>query len=389
MPIGRLKNTIYGMALPFAGQRSEWKKAHGDESAAAVGRRLRHRHVVGACVQFFEKGKLADCVTAGYAAMGDDKRSVTPNTIFRTASVAKMVSAMLVFRLQTLGQLRVTEDVSDLLGFRVRNPHCPDAPITLGMLLSHTSTIVDSPAYFDSFQNPAALGELLGDPAAFLPTVPGMTFRYSNLAAGMVACLLEARFKRSFEALMQTELFEPLGIQATFDLAALRDKDVANCYRVLPKSLAFDAKARAVAAVPMDKPDPQHHYLLASGGLFLSAPMLALLAIAAATGHDGFLDERSMQEMRHAMAGWPDQTVRMRHGMGLLCLEDQRVCPQTLWGHQGFAYGAVNGVFFDEASNGFAMLNNGASEQRTGHLALVNRDLIRLFWTKGGVGCKA
>ena len=52
------------------------------------------------------------------------------------------------------------------------------------------------------------------------------------------------------------------------------------------------------------------------------------------------------------------------------------VYPDALWGHQGFAYGAVNGVFFDKQGNGFASLNSGASEQRCGHLALVNRDLI-------------
>ena len=40
------------------------------------------------------------------------------------------------------------------------------------------------------------------------------------------------------------------------------------------------------------------------------------------------------------------------------------------------SYGAVNGVFFDEDGNGFAALNSGASERRTGHLALINRDLI-------------
>lgn len=46
------------------------------------------------------------------------------------------------------------------------------------------------------------------------------------------------------------------------------------------------------------------------------------------------------------------------------------------FGGTGFAYGAVNGVFFDEQGSGFAMLNSGCSEQRTGHLALINRDLI-------------
>lgn len=69
--------------------------------------------------------------------------------------------------------------------------------------------------------------------------------------------------------------------------------------------------------------------------------------------------------------------------MGLLKLEDASVCPKAVWGHQGFAYGAVNGVFFDQKGSGFAALNSGVSEQRVGHLALINRDLIRLWMGDG------
>ena len=84
--------------------------------------------------------------------------------------------------------------------------------------------------------------------------------------------------------------------------------------------------------------------------------------------------------MRRPVAGWPEKAVNMRHGMGLLTLDDPGVCGRTLWGHQGFAYGAVNGVFFDEEGSGFACLNSGVSEQRHGHLAVINRDLIRFFF---------
>jgi len=39
-------------------------------------------------------------------------------------------------------------------------------------------------------------------------------------------------------------------------------------------------------------------------------------------------------------------------------------------------------VFFDAEGNGFASLNSGVSERRIGHLALINRDLIRLWMKK-------
>ena len=131
--------------------------------------------------------------------MGSEK--VTEHTLFRTASIAKMVTALLVLRLQTCGKLSVQEDVSDFLGYPVRNPSHPDAPVTLGMLLSHTSSVVDSPAYFSSFAAPVPLRLLLSDPQAWLPDAPGTRFRYSNLAAGMIGCMLESRFGVSFEQL--------------------------------------------------------------------------------------------------------------------------------------------------------------------------------------------
>ena len=109
MPIGALKNTLYGIAMPFLGKRCQWKNVQGGpkETNAALRRILRKRHVVGAALQCFEDGKLTDGYSAGYATLEEPREAVTENTIFRTASLAKMVTALLVFRLQTLGKIDV------------------------------------------------------------------------------------------------------------------------------------------------------------------------------------------------------------------------------------------------------------------------------------------
>ena len=159
MPVGHFKNALYGLALPVIGKRCEWDATDD----AQLTRILKRHHVVGACIQRFEKGALVDCHAVGYAKLDGEKRVVTPDTVFRTASIAKMVSALLVFRLQTMGRLNVQQEVGELLGFPVQNPYFPEAPITLAMLLSHTSGIVDSPAYFAAFQKNTSLNELLQD----------------------------------------------------------------------------------------------------------------------------------------------------------------------------------------------------------------------------------
>ncbi len=382
MPAGNLKNTLYQLALPVLGLRSPIASVQGgsDDENARLCRLLRSQHAVGACIQRFEKGRLTECFTAGSARMEPSAQPVTAETVFRTASIAKMVTALLVFRLQTLGKLNVCEELSDFLGVPVQNPHYPQAPITLGMLLNHTSSIVDSPAYFASFQQPVSLTELLQNPASYSGSLPGLQFRYSNFAAGLIGCLLEKRFQQSFEQLAQEHLFHPLGVSATFDLSTLKEKPVADSWRVLPRERCFDAEKRMAAAISLDEPDPERHYLLASGSLFLTATDLAKLALTAWNGHDGFLSPECLSLMQTPTVPWPRQEVCLRHGMGLLKLDDPAIVKKPLWGHQGFAYGAVNGVFFDEEGSGFACLNSGVSEQRQGHLAVINRDLIRFFF---------
>ena len=382
MPAGNLKNTLYQLALPILGLRSPIASVQGgsDDENARLCRLLRSQHAVGACIQRFEKGRLTECFTAGNARMEPSAQPVTAETVFRTASIAKMVTALLVFRLQTLGKLNVCEELSAFLGVPVQNPHYPQAPITLGMLLNHTSSIVDSPAYFASFQQPVSLTELLQNPASYSGSLPGLQFRYSNFAAGLIGCLLEKRFQQSFEQLAQEHLFHPLGVSAAFDLSTLKEKPVADSWRVLPRERCFDAEKRMAAAISLDEPDPERHYLLASGSLFLTATDLAKLALTAWNGHDGFLSPECLSLMHTPTVPWPRQEVCLRHGMGLLKLEDPAIVKKPLWGHQGFAYGAVNGVFFDEEGSGFACLNSGVSEQRQGHLAVINRDLIRFFF---------
>ena len=377
MPVGKRRNLLYGLALPVLGKRCEWRPGSGDELKAI----LRKRRVVGACIQRFERGSLTDCHAVGFASLEGGKTPVTLDTVFRTASIAKTVTALLVMRLQTKGLLKVEEDVSDLLGFSVRNPHHPDVPITLGMLLSHTSSLVDSQAYFARMGD-AAVQELLSQPDAFLAAKPGERFKYSNFAAGLIACALEKRFAMHFDALAQQELFGPLGVCAAFDLTRMQGRVVADSYRVLPFRHAFDAKARMASAKALEQADPARHYVLASGNLYITAPDLARLTLTAWNGANGFLDAKSLSDLQTPLLGWPEKEVNMRHGMGLFTIEDERISRQKIRGHQGFAYGAVNGLFFNEEGSGFVCLTSGASEQRFGHLALLNRDLIQLWMKK-------
>src|SRR5690349_9013317 len=68
-------------------------------------------------------------------------RRITADDPVRVASVSKMVVAIGVMKLVEEGKLDLNSDVSRWLGWRLRNPSFPGRPITLRMLLSHTSSV--------------------------------------------------------------------------------------------------------------------------------------------------------------------------------------------------------------------------------------------------------
>src|SRR5437763_3856263 len=68
-------------------------------------------------------------------------RRVTIDDPVRVASVSKTVTAIGVMKLVDEGKLDLNRDVSAYLGWPLRNPAFPDRPITLAMLLAHTSSV--------------------------------------------------------------------------------------------------------------------------------------------------------------------------------------------------------------------------------------------------------
>ena len=70
-------------------------------------------------------------------------RLVNADDPVRIASISKLVTALGVLRLVDAGKLELDRDVSDYLGYPVRNPAFPGKVITLRLLLSHQSSLLD------------------------------------------------------------------------------------------------------------------------------------------------------------------------------------------------------------------------------------------------------
>ncbi len=174
-------------------------------------------------------------------------RPATVDTLYRIASVSKLVVALAAAELCAQGRLEPDGDLGEVLGFALRNPHHPKVPITLAHLLSHTSSLSDAAGY--NFPEGTALADVLTASGARFAHgrawqhplapghAPGTFFRYCNLGFGVAAQAMERATGERFDRLMQRLVFGPLGLTATFDparLVAAERERFATLYRKRP-----------------------------------------------------------------------------------------------------------------------------------------------------------
>jgi CubicO group peptidase (beta-lactamase class C family) len=159
-------------------------------------------------------------------------KPVGPDTLFRIASVSKMMTTLGLMRLVEDGKLSLDADVSGYLGFTLRNPHFPDRAITLRHLLTHTSSLRDDAGY--SWGADVALKDVL-DPRMFATNAgPGAYFTYCNLGWAVIGTVMEIVTGERFDRLMHRLLIAPLGLQAGYypaELSPAARANLATLYR--------------------------------------------------------------------------------------------------------------------------------------------------------------
>lgn len=329
----------------------------------------RHR-AVGGTVALVSRGKLLDIFSYGYAQKGP-KIPVAVDTLYRVASVSKLVFTFGVMKLIEEGVLALDTDISDALGYPVRNPAFPGLPITLRQLLTHTAGLRDGPLYDGpGISGKLTLREMFSPTHAalnFAQTEPGIRFCYSNFGSGIVGSLIEAATGARFDDVLQRTLFAPLGITASYvpqRMLPYVDR-LANGYAVRPFSVSrLQYDAPSLAAAPLPPMDPEHDFMGTPGRLLLCAPdaakLLRLLCSDGAIDGVRILAPDSMREMRIP-----------QHQRGSVCGDAGRglnvaFCPALLgrarvMGHQGVAYGMNAELWADpDTGDGVFMVTNGA-----------------------------
>ena len=295
--------------------------------------------------------------------------------------------SFVILHLCETGRLNLDADISNVLGFPVRNPRYPDVPITLRMLLTHTSGIRDEGNYGTLGMQPGTtLDVLLRNPENFTDKRPGEAFHYSNLGAGAAGVVAECASATPFDDLLQNLIARPLNVRMSYSPGRIvPTADIANGYSVrgiLPPRLRYNAEQLAKAAQQnLSALNPMEDYLITAGRLITDsdgmASLIRLLASSGTVNGKQILSKASLDEIRALQDGRPSIADA---GRGLNTAFLPGVFPgYDALGHQGVAYGMCAELFVDPGKNcGVGVMTSGTRLVKAGPLMRAGFDLLAL-----------
>ena len=402
------------------------KKAMDSRSAKALTARLdamvghEGTRVPGLGAEVYKNGKKVYAHFAGHRYFaekpGQKDLPITPDTRFRAASVSKMFTGFTIMQLVDEGKIRLDQDVSEILGFPLRNPNYPDTPITVRMLLSHTSSLRDGklyaipPAYSvrEFFVKDGKFYEN-GDHFAPAGQPPREYFKYSNINYGLLGTIIEKITGERFDLYQKKHILKDLDIKADYTVGNLSKgsfKDLGVIYQKnnngkwdelgpwVPQIDDYQGKQPPKDQVKVQNPDHRDldaFYSLADyqpgtnatffspqGGLRISYDELshALQMILNKGKYKGkqVLRPGALREMMTTQ--WTYDPSKQNgdtnggsieaYGLALYPIKGNGTSRAVkdheldLWGHTGEAYGLLSGLFvIPGTKNGFLYMMNG------------------------------
>jgi CubicO group peptidase (beta-lactamase class C family) len=313
-------------------------------------------------IDFDSRGVTTKSVSGEAGVVG---RKVGIDDPVRVASISKLVGALAVMRLVDQGKIDLDRDVSSYLGWRVRNPAFPDAPITMRQLLTHRTGIRDSIDYILPLDG--KLEPVLANPKAWeAKHVPGAYFSYANLNSPLIAATMEAATGKRFDLLVAELVLTPLKIDACFNWSG----GCSTGRRIQAVTLLRTNGDLAVDA-PRTTPDPcpiltasdgscdistyplgQHGSSFSpQGGLRISPQGMAKIGQVLLKGGQPILSRRAFAEMTkvqwrfNGQNGDDDKGYFTAYGLGIHMHKDSK---GRLWmGHVGEAYAFRGGFWLD------------------------------------------
>lgn len=178
----------------------------------------------------------------------EQQKPPTKYTIYTIASITKTITSTALMQLYEQKLFNLDDDINIYLPFSLRNPNFPDVPITIRMILSHSSSLNPDPLSYHWFNfsqappvpwypNPWLEEYLLPSGSFYSPEIwdtkhcPGNYMQYANINYDLIAYLVQLFSKQPFHEYCNVHIFSPLRmIYTSFRLPDLPIDNIAIPY---------------------------------------------------------------------------------------------------------------------------------------------------------------
>ncbi len=339
---------------------------------------------VGLALVAVNNGEVVFNGTFGYNDL-EKKEPLEKDDIFRIASISKSFTATAVMQLVEQGKLSLDQDVSELLGFKVRNPHFPEQPITVKMLLSHTSSMSDANGYGSlNCINPdsSATWE-----KAWNTYAPASGYEYCNMGYNTLGTILEKVSGERFDKYIVKNILEPVGVYGGYEVLSLDSTKFVNIYTWNSKDSSFILKPAAYAKRAKEIENYRFGYstpvFSPTGGLKISAQDLAQVMkmhmnLGTAENGTQIIAKESSEAMQTVTAPKTDEGDAYGYAIRI---SNQLLDGHTMIGHTGSAYGVYTSMFWDkERKFGFIVMTNGCNRREENNFMAIHRDCVAAMY---------
>lgn len=350
---------IAAFLMPFvsSGQEKSVTVTPGKSCPEEEFKAIMARHnAVGLAVAVVDRSKILFVDSYGYKDL-DAGIPWETDDLLRIASISKSFTAIGILRLVEQGKMSLDADISDILGYRVRNPKYPEKAVTVRMLLSHTSSMNDSNGYFSM--------DSLSD-KSWGNYEPGTGYQYCNLGYNTLGAIIEKVSGERFDRYIADNILKPLGVYAHHNVHELDPDKFVKIYRYERSDSSYKVSN---AYMSIDKQLEQYTLgystpvFSPTGGLKISVKDLAAVMMMHMNGgkSDGvrILERSSCKLMQSEIV--PTNYEGEFYGMAMLRTDDF-LKGFRLVGHDGLAYGAHTAMFWHPKKKfGFIVMTNGCN----------------------------
>lgn len=330
---------------------------------------LRENKIAGMAVAVTDKKKVIYAKGFGVDNIGRPEIPAGADSMYRIASVTKMVTGITIMRLVEEGVLELDTLVKDCVPWLTLSRPEAMEQMTLRHLLSHTSGLPveytpDGPREESALE--ASLKAEL--PAAQMESLPAdSVYLYSNLGIRLASYIAQVKTGKPFSSLAQKYVLTPLKMdRTTFEL------QVAATYPLsLPHVETDDGKLTVFHRIK------ENAARLAAGGLYSNTEDLCKLArflLNEGVTDDGerLLSSESMQMM---FTPHGSRQENESYGLTMILRKYKGGC---LWGHPGSAPPYATSVFVDPTSGyGVVTLMNTQRNQLRFEIPEIIFDVLR------------